>query len=648
MPELAQIPKSSNANILAQGQKQKDSQKIKPRSKLHSEMLLAQQSEVEFIAFSGGGAKGAIYSGVVKALDESGALAGVKAVAGSSAGAITAAFVASGIDPKKFEQLSQDTNLKGLLGAGLLPYNILPIGQDGKPLYALLSKTIRENISSFLNSANLPELYERNLLRLTKELEENHKQIEVLLKEKEVNAKEMERLTEQSQGEFDLAAKNRTADKILLVETRQNTIREEIQDLTSQREGFELQISKMQSMADNGWEEVKDLQRRCGEYGNSPIRFKDLALMRLLDPTKFKDLVVTAVRRDNGELEIFSAATTPDIDIALACRASASIPVVFKPVTINGYEYVDGGYRDNVPTKYFQGGGSSHDIEDVTDNPEKSALARKQGRTLAFAFGGGSHDDNLNVAIYSVKKVYEPNAIVKFLVDVVFKFIAKVGGVFKYTETEKDTLNSLRENALNTVPLDTKDVGTLSFNEAQRKAEYLHIKGYMETMGHLRNHEIGNGIDTDYLHKHFLLSVYEKVKEKPNMVKGWVQHWGDKINESRQDKSRALLSFVQPEKWVQQGSQAILEEYVILAATKRGFRSNDQLSNDTRTMGMLIEKLNASDTHTEIKSEFMKLLKIDQNGMDATKFEFKKEHFNELLARSKPHPSLSQGVTTRI
>jgi predicted acylesterase/phospholipase RssA len=645
-------PKQSHAQKVQRVQKPLQERQVKQESKLHREMAAAQEEEVEFLVFSGGGAKGAIYSGVVEALAESGTLDGVKAVAGSSAGAITAAFVASGISSEEFKKLSKDTNFKGLLGEGLLPGNIVPIGQDGKPLYELLDKTIKQNIWNFIGNADtskLSELGRQNLDRLVIEKEKNNKQTQILLDEQEVNSEEIKQLTAQSEAEPDLAARNRIIDKIVLIETQQKVIEKDIKGLTYQREDFESQTSKIQSMIDNQWAEVESLKARCDPNNNNgKVSFKDLALMRLLDPVKFKDLLVTAVRRDTGELEIFSATTTPDVEIALACRASASIPVVFKPVTINGHEYVDGGYIDNVPTKYFEDQKQGRDIEDITtEGSEKTAAAKKQGRTLAFAFGGGAVDNELNVALYSAEKFYEPNAIVKFLKDVLFKFIAKVGGTFKYTETEKATLNNLRENALNVVPLDTKNVGTLSFDAAQENNEYLTIKGYTETKGHLQNHAIGNSADDTHIHKKFLLNVYERLEEKPSAV----QPWSAKINVSREDKNKELLSFVTTKKWDERMPQTILEEYVILAATKRGVSANDRLSNDTNTMVQLVEQLNASDTPIKIKKEFIQLLDIDikttpkydpgkNHEVNVAKFEFKKEHFNNLLDRSKPHPSL--------
>lgn len=95
------------------------------------------------------------------------------------------------------------------------------------------------------------------------------------------------------------------------------------------------------------------------------------------------------------------------------------------------------------------------------------------------------------ILLYSAKKFESPSDIVKFLADVLFKTLAKVGGKFKYTETLKETNEQLRENALNTVVLDTTGIDTLDFKDAQKYSDYLHIKGYCQTREYLNNHELG-------------------------------------------------------------------------------------------------------------------------------------------------------------
>ncbi len=61
------------------------------------------------------------------------------------------------------------------------------------------------------------------------------------------------------------------------------------------------------------------------------------------------DLKVIASDLATEKEFVFSRETTPDAPIALAARASASIPIVFAPVTYGQVIAVDGGCANNVP-----------------------------------------------------------------------------------------------------------------------------------------------------------------------------------------------------------------------------------------------------------------------------------------------------------
>jgi len=122
------------------------------------------------------------------------------------------------------------------------------------------------------------------------------------------------------------------------------------------------------------------------------ITFGDLALLNHYFPQHFKQLTIPAVRYPTGELQIFNSELTPDVEIASACRASASLPVILKPqaITINGEEqlFVDGGLYDNLPTDYFD-----QDASGFVKN-------KKPDQTLVFAFGEGLNN-NLRVQSFS-------------------------------------------------------------------------------------------------------------------------------------------------------------------------------------------------------------------------------------------------------
>ncbi len=75
-------------------------QKVEP-------VLQLKKEDIKFMTFSGGGAKGTAYGGVLQALDENGLLPNIEAVAGSSAGSMMAAFTAAGVSVASTLELLQ-------------------------------------------------------------------------------------------------------------------------------------------------------------------------------------------------------------------------------------------------------------------------------------------------------------------------------------------------------------------------------------------------------------------------------------------------------------------------------------------------------------------------------------------------------------
>lgn len=69
------------------------------------------------LVLSGGGAKGIAFPGVVHALEDGRKLQGVKVISGSSAGAISATLLASGMGAEAFGTLSNNIDLPSLLNS---------------------------------------------------------------------------------------------------------------------------------------------------------------------------------------------------------------------------------------------------------------------------------------------------------------------------------------------------------------------------------------------------------------------------------------------------------------------------------------------------------------------------------------------------
>lgn len=73
--------------------------------------------DIKHLVLSGGGAKGVAFSGMVKALGDYQTLDNIQSISGSSAGAISAAFLASGMVHADFDKMSDETNLVELLNS---------------------------------------------------------------------------------------------------------------------------------------------------------------------------------------------------------------------------------------------------------------------------------------------------------------------------------------------------------------------------------------------------------------------------------------------------------------------------------------------------------------------------------------------------
>lgn len=79
--------------------------------------LLVSPPAVSRLVLSGGGAKGIAFPGVAQALEDKHALEGVQVIIGSSAGGISAALLASGMDAEAFDTLSDTIELPKLLNS---------------------------------------------------------------------------------------------------------------------------------------------------------------------------------------------------------------------------------------------------------------------------------------------------------------------------------------------------------------------------------------------------------------------------------------------------------------------------------------------------------------------------------------------------
>lgn len=83
------------------------------------------------------------------------------------------------------------------------------------------------------------------------------------------------------------------------------------------------------------------------EIPNQLVPFDEQAFYK--NPSEF-DVIATSL--DDGQSVVFSRKDFKNISLNKALVASSSIPMLAKPVNINGKLYFDGGVSDSIPVKY--------------------------------------------------------------------------------------------------------------------------------------------------------------------------------------------------------------------------------------------------------------------------------------------------------
>ncbi|KPH01788.1 hypothetical protein AEQ67_03740 [Pseudomonas sp. RIT-PI-q] len=242
-----------------------------------------KRPNIERLVLSGGGAKGVAFSGMVKALEDNQALDKIRSISGSSAGAISAAFLASGMDHAGFDKMSDETNLVSLLDS------------QNKVLGPL------QHASSALGkgAAKIPGKagdIGRLLFDLMPRLQTKAMPLEALIREK---------MIESILARFNQARND-----------SQRGLPEKVED------------------------QVKEiLNRNFVTFGDLATLSKDIPEIKQLHITG------TAMFDDRPQMVVFNASLTPDMDVAAAAHISGSLPVVFQKPSEQGLAFQADGER---------------------------------------------------------------------------------------------------------------------------------------------------------------------------------------------------------------------------------------------------------------------------------------------------------------
>lgn len=232
----------------------------------------------------------------------------------------------------------------------------------------------------------------------------------------------------------------------------------------------------------------------------SRYTFADLASLHRKWPRVFKKFTTLAVEHPSGVPQVFSSDQTPHVEIALACRASSSLPVILQPVPVSvEYDgapvryFVDAGLYDNIPTDYF-------------DKPDDNYLPNTmKDQTLVFAFGedGIDHINPVHEALYGSRidearqddslkpRLYHARMLDQLTCDTFVTHAGAFQADYKNTEQAEIGFHNLRSNyPLRTIELNVHFLKSTDFDKATKYSRIADTVGYFDTVNHLINHDL--------------------------------------------------------------------------------------------------------------------------------------------------------------
>ncbi|MFY2838488.1 patatin-like phospholipase family protein [Achromobacter xylosoxidans] len=288
-------------------------------------VVIRPAPQLENMVLRGGGAKGIGYSAGLDQLEKAGMLAGIKHLAGSSAGALTATCLAAGLSAAQFEKGPADALFRpGMLDAlkgGADAARIYPgVRMEGglAPAFAslkVIDQTTAQSVRSYLTEHwNTPAFQDR-LVALA------------------------------DQGRLD-----------------------------------DRQLARLSLL-----QQTPDFDQ---PHEDNMVTFGDLKLLNQLAPDKFKQLTLTGWGKTPPGETYFDADTHPDMPVAYAARISMAFPIAFKAVSIETAEggrkvYADGGIGSNMPSEVFTRPVNAHGVRVPLAGPE---MAQARARTLLLTF----------------------------------------------------------------------------------------------------------------------------------------------------------------------------------------------------------------------------------------------------------------------
>jgi predicted acylesterase/phospholipase RssA len=311
--------------------------------------------------FEGGGALGVAYAGALIALAQQGVW--FQRVAGTSAGAITAALVAAGYNaveidylcapqdaPEPFTRLRPASFHTSIHPIRFLSFLDAPTSARHLPIEARRRTTLWQTVKgSALDRALSAEV---RTVPINKVVETVTNSVFSLVPKRMADREAQQRVSERVRHAFRNYPERIPLRELMpttLERTRTRLADAVVNSLLDHNQTMRLFTNLIGSGGlFRGQVFLETMRQALGSKvfprsPERPVTFRDLPL----------DLAVIAANLTTREMLVYSKQTTPDQEVALAVRQSMSVPIVFEPVRLDGSEIVDGGIYESFPFWVF-------------------------------------------------------------------------------------------------------------------------------------------------------------------------------------------------------------------------------------------------------------------------------------------------------
>lgn len=313
--------------------------------------LIRTAPQIENLVLQGGGAKGVGNPGALREMREAGVLDGLKSVAGTSAGALTAVSIACGQPQEELEALAFGDATALLKGKSKEAAQLYP-DIDMSSKYISFKNV---NINPFSGSFNLlPELQVR------KGGLNPQQAAPMLIEMDKMLCKEVGRLVAGQSMQQNEAM----VDAYIASPQGQGKTKEEV-------------LERLIVLANPDM-----TQPRTGKM----VTFNDMQMLHQMAPTQFKEIILTGWDGENQTALTFQAGEKyGDLPVAYAARASMAHPGIATGIILPGdtNPTTDGGIGTNLPTEAFYGGDMVEASKDTTGD---QATQEIRARTAAMIF----------------------------------------------------------------------------------------------------------------------------------------------------------------------------------------------------------------------------------------------------------------------